>query len=66
MPNNFKDRVPRRWKNHLSEAKDHYRVSLNWDRLRKGMAQAVEAAREGRRIERRLWEHDWSKGHERK
>lgn len=63
MPNNSRGRVPRRWKNHLSEAKDHYRLVLNWDKLRERMADAVEHARKGKPYPLRIWEHDWSKGH---
>lgn len=61
MPNNAASRVPRRWKNHLSEANDHYRLVLDWDKLRERMAEAVEHARQRKPYPLRVWEHDWSK-----
>lgn len=61
MPNNANGRVPRRWKNHLSDVKDHYRVVMDWDKLRERMANAVEAARKKEPYPLRIWERDWSK-----
>lgn len=61
MPNNYKDRVPRRWKNHLIEVKDHYRITLDWDKLRDRMAEAVDSARARKPYPLRIWEKDWSK-----
>lgn len=63
MPNNSRNRVPRRWKNHLSEEKDHYRLVLDWDKLRERMAEAVEAARAKKPYPLRIWEKDWSVYH---
>lgn len=61
MPNNPYGRVPRRWRNHLIEEKDHYRLTLPWEKLRERMVEAVESARAHKPYPLRVWEKDWRK-----